>query len=338
MSEKPPENTKTIVQYKESGAMNFQCPILTSTNYTVWAIRIKTILQANGLWEMIEPTLETQVDARKDKMAIACLFQALPEDQILQVAKYTTARQVWEALKTRHVGVDRVQKAKLQTLKTEFEMMVMKDDETIDNFSGRLSGVASKANSLGTTFDDAILVRKLLNSVPERFLQIVASIEQYSDLDTITFEEAIGRLKTYEERIRSKKEKEDERNQLLFTHHEGSSNQGYNFRANRGRGRFQGTQGRGRGQFRGRMQGTWEGNNSFEDRKESSYGRNHDKAPKDLSQIQCFKCNKYGHYASQCGQDNQNQDESHLVLEDDEPALLLTISSDINNFVENDQD
>ncbi|GKG18694.1 hypothetical protein Tco_0372992, partial [Tanacetum coccineum] len=40
---------------------------------------------------------------------------------------------------------------------------------------------------------------------PDKFLQIVASIEQYSDLDDMTLEEAIGRLKSYEERIRHKK-------------------------------------------------------------------------------------------------------------------------------------
>ncbi|GJR02998.1 putative ribonuclease H-like domain-containing protein [Tanacetum coccineum] len=39
-----------------------------------------------------------------------------------------------------------------------------------------------------------------------RFLQIVASIEQYSDLDEMSVDEAIERLKTFEERLKSKKE------------------------------------------------------------------------------------------------------------------------------------
>ena len=32
----------------------YQCPKLKNTNYTVWAIQIKVILEAHGLWEMIE--------------------------------------------------------------------------------------------------------------------------------------------------------------------------------------------------------------------------------------------------------------------------------------------
>nr|GFA76894.1 zinc finger, CCHC-type [Tanacetum cinerariifolium] len=45
--------------------------------------------------------------------------------------------------------------------------------------------------------------------------------EQYSDLSEMTLEEAIGRLKTYEERIKFKKEKQaDNQENLMFTRHE----------------------------------------------------------------------------------------------------------------------
>ncbi|KAD4981919.1 hypothetical protein E3N88_18590 [Mikania micrantha] len=52
----------------------FQCLMLKSMNYTVWAMRMKTILEANGLWEMIEPTVNTVEDVKKDKAATAYLF------------------------------------------------------------------------------------------------------------------------------------------------------------------------------------------------------------------------------------------------------------------------
>ncbi|GJZ51106.1 zinc finger, CCHC-type containing protein [Tanacetum coccineum] len=67
----------------------------------------------------------------------------------------------------------------------------MKEDETIDTFTTKLTTLINKAASLGHTMEDETLVRKLLNAVPDRYLQIVASIEQYSDLDEMTLEEAI---------------------------------------------------------------------------------------------------------------------------------------------------
>nr|GEX92313.1 zinc finger, CCHC-type [Tanacetum cinerariifolium] len=100
-------------------------------------------------------------------------------------------------------------------------MLHMKEDETIDTFTGKLTTLVNKAASLGHTIEDQTLVRKLLNVIPDRYLQIVASIEQYSDLSEMTLEEAIGRLKTYEERIKYKRGKQvDNQEKLMFTRHE----------------------------------------------------------------------------------------------------------------------
>nr|GEW53421.1 zinc finger, CCHC-type [Tanacetum cinerariifolium] len=100
-------------------------------------------------------------------------------------------------------------------------MLHMKEDETIDTFTEKLTTLVNKAASLGHTMKDGTLVRKLLNVVPDRYLQLVALIEQYSDMSEMTLEEAIGRLKTYEERIKYKKGKQvDNQEKLMFTRHE----------------------------------------------------------------------------------------------------------------------
>nr|GEW54880.1 zinc finger, CCHC-type [Tanacetum cinerariifolium] len=169
---------------------------------------------------MIEPNDKTVEDNRKDKTAIAFLYQALPEEQLLQITKHKTAKEIWTALKTKHVGEERVQQARFQILKSEFELLHMKEDETRDTFTAKLTTLANKAASLGHIFDDSTLVRKLLNAVPDRYLQIDASIEQYSDLGEMSLEEAIGRLKAYEERIKFKKGKQvnDQEKQRIKTH------------------------------------------------------------------------------------------------------------------------
>ncbi|GJV79147.1 zinc finger, CCHC-type containing protein [Tanacetum coccineum] len=82
--------------------------MLKPSNYSLWAIRMQIILEANGLWEMIEPLESTQDDNRKDKTAIAFLYQSLPEEQLLQITKHKTAKAIGDALKTRHIGEERV--------------------------------------------------------------------------------------------------------------------------------------------------------------------------------------------------------------------------------------
>ncbi|GJR55950.1 GTP-binding nuclear protein Ran-3 [Tanacetum coccineum] len=89
----------------------------------------------------------------------------------------------------RHVGEEKVQQARLQSLMIGFNTLQMKDDDTVDAFTAKLNGYATKAKELGKTLDESLLVRKLLDSTPDRFIQIVASIEQTSDLDEITLEQ-----------------------------------------------------------------------------------------------------------------------------------------------------
>ncbi|GJS99878.1 zinc finger, CCHC-type containing protein [Tanacetum coccineum] len=60
----------------------------------------------------------------------------------------------------------------------------MKEDETIDTFTAKLTTLANKAAGLGHTFDDSTLVRKLLNAVPDRTdrggeIEIRAEFTQY---------------------------------------------------------------------------------------------------------------------------------------------------------------
>ncbi|GJR23767.1 zinc finger, CCHC-type containing protein [Tanacetum coccineum] len=311
-------NDKTESSKKELSTINtpqFQCPLLKPSNYSLWAIRMQIILEANGLWETIEPNDKTIEDKRKDKTAIAFLYQALPEEQLLQITKHKTAKEIWTALKTKHVGEERVQQARLQTLKSEFELLHMKEDETIDTFTAKLTTLASKAAGLGHTFDDSTLVRKLLNAVPDRYLQIVASIEQYSDLGEMSLEEAIGRLKAYEERIKFKKGKQvNDQEKLMFTRHD---NRGKNFRG-RGRGKYKFSHNNNHEKFR---EDKKNGDTSFKKDDKNNFR----KPRADHSKLTCFRCNKIGHIAPNCHQKTNTHERSNLVEEELEPTLLMAI-------------
>lgn len=73
-----------------------------------------------------------------------------------------TAKKVWDAIKTRHMGADRVKEARLQTLMAEFDRLKMKDNESIDEFSGRISEISSKSAALGEELEEPKLVKKFL--------------------------------------------------------------------------------------------------------------------------------------------------------------------------------
>ena len=172
------------------------CPMLTSTNYTVWAMRMKVLLRVHKVWEAIKPGTDKE---EKNDFATVLLFQSVPENLILQVGEQSSPKEMWEALKSINLGADRVREARLQTLMNDFERLKMYDSDSIDTFSGKLSELASKSASLGQSIEEPKLVKKFLNSLPRsKYIMLVASLEQMLDLNSIKYEDIVGRFKAYE--------------------------------------------------------------------------------------------------------------------------------------------
>ena len=233
---------------KEAGPSSIKLPMLNASNYTVWAMRIKIALKVHKVWETIDPGNKHE---EKNNMAIALLFQSIPEALVLQVGDLDTAKCVWDAIKARHVGAERVKEARLQTLMADFDRLKMKDSDTIDTFSGKLSEISSKSASLGEIIEEPKLVKKFLKSLPRRkYIHIVASLEQVLDLNTTSFEDIVGRLKAYEERICEEEDEhhDDDQDKLMYTSSNSESQQeSYGSNRGRGRGGRSGWRGRGRG-------------------------------------------------------------------------------------------
>ena len=165
----------------------------------------------------------------------------------------------------------------------EFEHLRMKDSDTIDSFSGKLLELAAKSAFLGQTLEESKLVNKFLNSLPRsKYIHIIPSVEQVLDLNKTTYEDIIGRLKAYEERILDEETHEPFGN-LLYA----NSNKRTEKSRGRGRGRGQGNTGRGRGR---------------------SNTRDISKEKKDYSNITCFKCDKKGQFASVCPEKKDDQE------------------------------
>lgn len=75
------------------------------------------------------------------------------------------------------LGVERVKKAKVQTLKGDFESLKMKNGELLDEFCFKLNGLVANIRAPGETVEKSYIVKKLLRAVPTMFLQIVSTIE-----------------------------------------------------------------------------------------------------------------------------------------------------------------
>ncbi|XBI62592.1 hypothetical protein VPH35_043180 [Triticum aestivum] len=213
----------SIVPYAGGSGSSLPTPVpmLIGDNYTTWAIKVEANLDAAGLWEavVVPEDAAAAVVAKKDKPPRAYLLGALTEDLLLQVSSKKTAAEVWSSLKARFVGADRVRAARLGTLRSEFELLRMDGGESLDAFAGKISGMAARYAGLGSTLVDTAMVKKLLDCVPDRLYAAVAGMEQFCDLSTLMFEDALGRLKAFDERLRRRGQAGGERagGELMFT-------------------------------------------------------------------------------------------------------------------------
>ncbi|MFS7948949.1 putative RNA-directed DNA polymerase [Helianthus anomalus] len=112
----------------------------------------------------------------------------------------------------------------------------------------------------------------------------------------------------------------------MFTHHDNNSDRGRQF-GNRERGRF--NQSRGNLRDNKDRQSTKKEGSSYRPRGgRSKNWRNFGRNQTDISKIQCYKCEKYGHFKKDCPEINVVQEHSNLVEEDEEPVLLMEIQEE----------
>ncbi|XP_074559994.1 uncharacterized protein LOC141816064 [Curcuma longa] len=94
------------------GMVSFQVPILKMNNYDNWSIKMKALLGAHDIWEVVEKGYDepndesvlssTQKDSlkdlkKRDKKALFLIYQALDDDDFEKISSATSAKQAWKS-------------------------------------------------------------------------------------------------------------------------------------------------------------------------------------------------------------------------------------------------
>ncbi|XP_010474131.1 PREDICTED: uncharacterized protein LOC104753599 [Camelina sativa] len=162
--------------------------ILDDGNYGFWQSRIKSII--GGIdrlaWKTVlekweEPTIKDESGKRIPKP------KADRTDEEQKRSKYNS-----RALSAIHCSSSRK-----DMLASRFENLKMEEHESISGFSSK-SALAQEALTLGKTYKDQKLVKKILRCLPSRFMGYKTALTVSQDLHNLSYGEVVGMLQARE--------------------------------------------------------------------------------------------------------------------------------------------
>ncbi|GJT00885.1 hypothetical protein Tco_0822054 [Tanacetum coccineum] len=105
----------------------------------------------------------------KDMQVKHYLYQAIDRTTFEQILDRGSSKAIWDSLKKRYVGNDRVKKSMLQKLRRDFKVIEIKTNETIAGYFGRVLIVANQMRSNGETMSGTKIMEKILITLIEKY-------------------------------------------------------------------------------------------------------------------------------------------------------------------------
>ena len=91
--------------------------------------------------------------------------------------------------------------SRLDYLASKFENLKIGENESVEEFSSQLSGIAQESLILGKKYKDKKLVKKFLRCLPSKYTAYKAAMSVSLNTDEISFDEVVGMLRAHEMEI-----------------------------------------------------------------------------------------------------------------------------------------
>jgi hypothetical protein len=191
-------------------------PPFDGTNFSFWKVRMRTYLMALGVdvWDVVETgyikplvlaSKDDKLEFRFNDKGMNVILDGLAEAKFVKVMHLQTSKEMWDKLISSYEGNDKVKDVKLQTFMLKFEQLKMNEYDTVRKYFLRVEEPVKSMKGLDEKFEESILVQKILRSFLDKFNPKVSAIEELNDLKTLSIDQLLGTLTTYEMRINKDK-------------------------------------------------------------------------------------------------------------------------------------
>jgi hypothetical protein len=206
-----------------------------------------------------------------------------------RIATTTKSKDAWDALQNGYQRNDKVLTIKLQTLRRNFESLMMKERDSMHDYFSNMLGIVNQIIKFGENLSEQKVIEKILRSMPMKYDHVVAAIEESKDLSVLIVDELFSSLQSHEDMM-----KRYEENSIENAFHTKLQISKGKTSGDNSESTDKGSSPRGHGghcfhEKRGGRGGGRSSNNYQYNNEGSNEGENSYRKP------QCYYCKKYGH-------------------------------------------
>ena len=117
-----------------------------------------------------------------------------------------SVKNIWDYFKKEYQSNKRTKNMQVLNLIKEFEMLKMKETETIKDYSDKLLDVVNKVKLLGKDLSGEWIVQKILVTLSEKSESKISLLEEFKDLLSISLAVLVNALQAQKQRKMMRKE------------------------------------------------------------------------------------------------------------------------------------
>ncbi|PNY16541.1 retrovirus-related Pol polyprotein from transposon TNT 1-94 [Trifolium pratense] len=131
-------------------------------HYDHWSMIMENLIRSKELWSSIEEgvtvapvnaTAEeiqaTNASKLKDLKVKNYLFQSIDRSILDTIHDRNSSKSIWDAMRWKYQGSTKVKRAQLRALKREFEVLEMKEGESVEDYFSRTLAIANRMSAQG---------------------------------------------------------------------------------------------------------------------------------------------------------------------------------------------
>jgi len=172
--------------------------------------------------KMVKKTEEqyTQEDCArlsKNCQAMHILYCCLDANECNHICACESAKEIWDKLVITYEGTSQVRETKINMFVHQYELFKMQSGKTIKEMFTRFTDITNNLKSLGKTYTNEEMVRKILRCLPKnKWGPKVVVIEEAQDLKTLALDDLLGKLLTHEIHLKEDEEEVQPKRGVAF--------------------------------------------------------------------------------------------------------------------------